>query len=303
MEYQLTTWGYMDGDVEVLDCKIHKPTDKIRGINQMIKGSGYYLSRIVPHIIKHPNKKYRLDNISYEEEALLFFLNLHETCNTTDFSNSIEDNKMRTWIEKIVSPIPSLVNTLWMFDYKGISPIIPEDTIPLTHITSYSRPEILSFDKQVYNTFKPQTKKLAIIPCSQGKPYHKRNHKPKEFQKISGKGREVLQQYLYDEEYDKIVLTSLGLIPKEFWMNDVVMSYDTGTRDLWKLLCLCKNFFEKNKYDEYVIIVKFKPYRDIIRLLIDMRVLDKEKVTFIGDDEKSNGLRIMFYPNQYKLYK
>jgi hypothetical protein len=33
-----------------------------------------------------------------------------------------------------------------------------------------------------------------------------------------------------------------------------------------------------------------------------MGVIDKDKVEFIGEDEKHNGLRIMFYPKEYNLY-
>lgn len=302
MEY--TTWGYMDGDIEVLDFKSNEH-DKKFPINLMIKSSGYYLSRVIPYIKKAKHSNFRLDNISYEEDAILFYLNLHTKCNTRDFTDEINKSGLdiRTWIEKVVSTHPPLTNTLFTLDYKKITPKSENTNISLTHINSYSRPEILEFDEKIYNSYKPNSNHLVICPCTQGKPYHKR--KPKinsSFTKISGNGKHLLHSYINDESYDKIVLTSLGLIPKENWLDDVVMKYDTGTRDLWKLLCLCKRFFLKYKYEKYIVLVKFKPYRDIIRNLIDMGVIEKDKVEFIGEDEKHNGLRIMFYPKEYNLY-
>jgi hypothetical protein len=301
---ELTTWGHIENGIEVLDFKPHE-TDKKRGINLMIKSSQYYLSRIIPYIKKAKHSNFRLDNISYEEEAILFYLGLHTKCNTRDFTNEINESGLdvRTWIEKTVSTKASLTNTLFTLDYKKLTPKINSKNIPLTHNNSYSRPEILEFDEKIYNTFKSNSKQLVIIPCTQGKPYHKR--KPKidsSFTKISGNGKHLLHSYINDESYDKIVLTSLGLIPQDNWLDDTVMKYDTGTRDLWKLLCLCKRFFLKYKYEKYIVLVKFKPYRDIIRNLIDMDVIDKDKVEFIGEDEKHNGLRIMFYPKEYNLY-
>lgn len=304
MEYNLTVWGYMDEDVEVLDFQVHKPTDKNRQINSMIKTSGYFLSRVVPYIIKNKDKKFRCDNISLPEQLLLYYLGLHKITNTLDYSsNRLINNNIRSTVEKLISSHPALVNTLWMFDHKGLSPKEESTSIPLTTINSYSRPEVLEFDKKVYDNFKPQNKQVAIIPCTQGKPYHKRRYKAETtFTKISGNGKGLLHQFINDESYDKIVLTSLGLIPKEYWLDEVVMNYDTGTRDLWKLLCLTKQFFLKNQYEKYVVFVKFKPYRDIIRNLIDMGVIQKDQVEFVGEDEKANGLRIMYYPNNYKLY-
>jgi len=303
---ELTTWGYMDGDIEILDFQVHKETDKGRGINMMIKKSGYFLSRIVPYLLKNLNKKIILINYSIEEYFLLKYIlspYFDQYENNIIFNHVWGSPVSRSKLEQILINSPSLINTLWTLDYKGLTPKNLEENIPLTNNISYSRPEILEFDKKVYTTFTPKTNKCVIIPCSSGKPYHKRKHNPeKSFAKIQGKNKHTLHEYISNDEYDKIVLTSLGLIPQDFWLDPIVMAYDTGTRDLWKLLCLCKRFFTKYKFDEIIVLVKFKPYRDIIRNLIDMGVIEKNKVTFVGDDEKPNGLRIMFYPNDYKLY-
>ncbi len=305
MSFKQTVWGYIDENgVEILDCKPNELGDKGKGINLMIKNSGYYISRIIPYILKNKDKNLQVVNASLEEQNLLFYLGLNEICKTIGFITP-PSIPLRDWIENKISYSPQLVNTLWMLDHKGLTPKPSkiDSKIPLTHNVSYSRPEILDFDKKVYKEFKPQNKSLAIVPCTQGKPYHKRKYKvDSTFTKISGKGKDKLQQYLNDDSYDKIVLTSLGLIPREYWLDPVVLNYDTGTRDMWKLLCLCKRFFEKNQYEKYVVLVKFKPYRDIIRLLIDIGIIERDRVEFVGDDEKSNGLRIMFYPGEYKLY-
>lgn len=306
MSFKQTVWGYIDENgVEILDCKPNELGDHGKGINLMIKNSNYYISRIIPYILKNKDKRIHVINASLEEQALLFYLELDKVCGTLSWDFENDPMPIRTWLERKISPFPHLVNTLWMLDHKGLTPKPSkiDSKIPLTHNVSYSRPEILDFDRKVYKEFKPQNKSLAIVPCTQGKPYHKRKYKvDSTFTKISGKGKDVLQQYLNDETYDKIVLTSLGLIPREYWLYPVVLNYDTGTRDMWKLLCLCKRFFEKNQYEKYVVLVKFKPYRDIIRLLMDMGVIERDRVEFVGEDEKSNGLRIMFYPGEYKLY-
>lgn len=308
MEKELTTWGYLDENgVEILDFNIHKETDKGRGINSMIKNSGYFLSRIIPYIQKNKNGRvFRLDNISEEEAAILYYLDMDEFINPIPFDNELRKSKLsiRDWIEQKLSNNPALINTLWTLDHKGVTPKPSKiENIPLTNITSYSRPELLAFDEKVYKNFEPVASKIVILPCTQSKPYHKRKYKvDSNFTKISGGGKMLLQSYINDEDYDNIVLTSAGLIPQEFWEDEIVMNYDTGVRDMWKLLCLTKRFFEKNEYDKYVVIVKFKPYRDILRNLVDMGVIDRNKIEFVGEDENPNGLRIMFYPKSYALY-
>ena len=279
----------------------------------MIKNSGYFLSRIVPYLRKKKDKKIILKNENDAELSLLYYLGFEidkYISSVNNFSKIYskeikEEGDKRIWIEKKIQNYPHLVNTLWMFDYKKISPTPDKiNPIPLSNNLSYSRPEVLEFDTKVYKEYKPKVNKCVILPCSTSKPYHKRKYKkPLKFTKIAGSGKYKLQQMIENPDYENIVLTSLGIIPEQFWEDEVVLNYDTGARDLWKLLCITKQFFLKNSFEEYQVYVKFKPYRDIIRNIVDMGVIDKNKIKFIGEDDSPSKPRIIYYPKEYKLYE
>jgi len=324
-EGTFTSNGWIENGYEIIDILPNKLFDKGKASFIMLKCAGYFLTNVViPYISKRPNSKIKLININYLEYCFLYYLKLNQfvdktklnlnspsiILNSLEFNKveqmldySVKNNSLRILIESLISCSSQLVNSLWMLDNKGKTPNwdLKEDEIILSNINSYSRPDLLELDNKIYNEFTPENKKVVILPCSSSRPYHKRKFKIGSNTNTSGKNKFIIQDYIDNKsDYDKLVLTSAGIVPQEYWKHPIIMTYNTGTRDLWKLLILCKNFFTKNKYDKYEIVVGLKPYRDIIRLLICMNVIDEDKVEFIGEDCGPNKVGMQFYPKFYK---
>jgi predicted RNA-binding protein len=302
-EYKITNLGYInENGKEVLDFHSH-PTDKGKTSNLMTKGAGYFLSVIAGYLNKNKHRidEFEFHNTTYEEDLLLMYLGFLNDSKYPILEDILKSGlELRTFVEQRISHVSALVNTLWMLDYKRLTPKLEYETINFGSILTYSRPEVLDINEKIYDEFVPKTKECVIIPCTSSRPYHKKKFKPTTAKLY--KNKLILQEVIEDPSSDNIVITSIGLIPEDFWSEEAILKYDTGTRDLWQLLCNVKKFFTKYKFDKYYVYVGFKPYRDIMRVMCDMGVIDRDKIEFVSKDGGGAG-GMQFYPKEYRLYK
>ena len=113
----------------------------------------------------------------------------------------------------------------------------------------------------------PQHEKCLLLPCAFKRPYYD-----------SATYRRIYETVGNPQEYHKVTITSLGVIPEEFWGHDVVRFYDCGVPDLWRVFELMERYFRINKYKEYRNFVEYKPYLKMMRM-----------VGIILDENKSEG--------------
>lgn len=179
-----------------------------------------------------------------------------------------QSGTLRTFVESVSVLDPLLADLLYIVDHSTKDFVLPpsmatlldgEKTIRLTSWQSYGRPEVIAFEAQV-DRFRRTKSTAVLLPCSRRRPYRtSRTHK-----RI---WRALGRVGCRPEDVDQIVVTSLGVIPEELWEHPVVMSYDAGVPDIYRILRIARRFFERNRYTHVVDCLQFAPYSDVFSIL------------------------------------
>lgn len=158
----------------------------------------------------------------------------------------IVDNSLEGSIQKAAEFGPEFPNTR-------------KRTVLLNSWLAYGRPEVRDLSARCMQV-RQGREAAVILPCSISRPYDRsRTHRSI---------YDLLQMTGYRlETFDRIVLTSLGVIPQELWNDQIVMSYDAGVPDIYRLLRLAREFFGSHVYATVLDCTQFRPYRDILGIL------------------------------------
>ncbi|WP_020398671.1 DUF5591 domain-containing protein [Kordiimonas gwangyangensis] len=177
------------------------------------------------------------------------------------------NGQLRLLLEAVASVDVTISETLQRIDEASLGPINPisevrtsyDEPIILSNWHSYLRPDIRRFEAEV-PTLEQQNKKILLLPCGKKRPYHQ----SPTYKNLTGR----LFEAGYDlEDYDQVVVTSLGFIPKETWEHSIVMRYDTGVRDLYRMLVMGRRLLKNCFYEEALDCLSFRPYRDLVSIL------------------------------------
>jgi len=175
---------------------------------------------------------------------------------------------LRTLVESIVILDPVLADFLYIldntthYDPEARQPrevIAPDAELRLTGWQSYGRPEVLAFEAEVDRICKFKST-AVLLPCSRHRPYrNSRTHKKiwRALGKIGYK----------PEDVDQLVVTSLGIVPERLWEYPVVMRYDAGVPDIYRVLRLARRFFRRNRYMRVLDCLQFAPYSNVFSIL------------------------------------
>jgi predicted RNA-binding protein len=179
-----------------------------------------------------------------------------------------QSGTLRTLVESVVVLDPVLADFLYIVDnttdyvpseHKEF-PSGPPSTIRLTNWQSYGRPEVKGFLARV-DLIPPRSAVAIVLPCARQRPYQSsRTHR-----RI---WRELKSRSIYPDCAHRIVLTSLGVVPEELWDDPVVLQYDAGVPDIYRILRLARRFFSRNSYDEVIDCLQFQPYSDVLEILL-----------------------------------
>jgi Domain of unknown function (DUF5591) len=131
--------------------------------------------------------------------------------------------------------------------------------IRLTNWHSYGRREVRRFEYDLGN-FRQTSSDVIFLPCGRTRPYDRspthRNH------------RSALERAgVAIDQHDIIVITSLGPVPKEMWQHPTVLRYDTGVRDVYRMLVLFRRMLTGIRYNVAWDCMALGPYKDLIKLL------------------------------------
>ncbi|PNX50281.1 MAG: hypothetical protein BV456_07195 [Thermoplasmata archaeon M8B2D] len=173
--------------------------------------------------------------------------------------NAIENNNLRTLVEKKILNDPNLVAILRTLDsdyydfLEKSTPVSSSSIIYATSKESMNRPEIKRFQERLINRYnKPKScKVLLLLPCSAKKPYS--------FSKSHKFFRETINQVENSNITHEVIITSpLGIVPRELELLYPAAYYDIPVTGVWDedekkmIRNLLKKYLEKNKYDEII---------------------------------------------------
>jgi hypothetical protein len=167
--------------------------------------------------------------------------------------------QLRTLVEGVAALDPLISDVLHKLDRRpGVAAGSPVGTIPFTGWQSYGRPEVLAFELRALDNAVAHSSRAVLLPCARRRPYggsktHKRLAKG-----LTGLGVEGA---------DEIVVSSLGVIPLALWDDPVVLAYDSGVPDVYRVLRLMRAFFNRVPYAVVIDCLEFEPYRDCLRII------------------------------------
>jgi len=171
------------------------------------------------------------------------------------------NGQLRLLVEVVASAEIVLCETLQRMDGRLAKGDFPTDgsQIRLTTWHSYNRADVRQIDKVIAD-FRPSRPGVLFIPCAKARPYTKSQAHQRLMRQLEGAG-------LNPQTFDKIVITSLGPIPEAYWEADLVQRYDTGVRDIYRLLVQCRSLLKKASYRTAWDLMTFAPYSDLLRML------------------------------------
>lgn len=173
--------------------------------------------------------------------------------------NARRQGRLRVLVEGIASFDPLVADVLHKLDRRAaatISEFVPP--IQFTGWQSYGRPEILDFDHRVLSRVASSATTAVLLPCARRRPYREsKTHKR------LGRGL----QNVVARPVDEIVISSLGVIPSAFWEDPVVLAYDSGVPDIYRVLRLMRAYFSQARYEIAIDCLEFEPYRDCLQII------------------------------------
>lgn len=178
--------------------------------------------------------------------------------------------RSRALMEAAVALDPVLADFVYIVDHKlarsGYSRIIDEHRVFLNTWHSFGRPEVIALQKRMCgHVLHGDT--FLMLPCSRSRPYgtsktHRRLY-------------EELARHGVNPDSERVVVTAVGVVPAAFWREPLVMSYDAGAVDLWRIFSLLRAFFSINRPKAIVDCLSFRPYSDMLGLLHDLGMIPK----------------------------
>jgi hypothetical protein len=131
--------------------------------------------------------------------------------------------------------------------------------IRLSNWHSYGRASIRRYEEDL-NTFRPSKSAAIFLPCGRTRPYDQSPTHRKLYRTLEEAGVAL-------REHDLIVVTSLGPVPKSLWTHPTVIRYDTGVRDLYRMVTLFRRMLRGHRYELAWDCLRLRPYNDLLSLL------------------------------------
>jgi predicted RNA-binding protein len=168
------------------------------------------------------------------------------------------EGRLRLLVEALAALDPLVADVLHRLDRRSTRALPPvEERIQFTGWQSYGRPEVLDFEARVLAGASSSSPIAVLLPCARRRPYDgSKTHRRLE----KGLGTSLASA-------DRIVISSLGVIPSTFWSDPVVLAYDSGVPDIYRVLRLMRAFFGKAHYEAVVDCLEFEPYRDCLQII------------------------------------
>jgi predicted RNA-binding protein len=170
----------------------------------------------------------------------------------------------RALLESTAALDPVIADFIYIVDHKlasaGLSDPGCNGNNLLNTWHSFSRPEVIRLQERMCHHI-AQCDVFLMLPCSRHRPYgDSRTHT-----RLARQLHDLIPRCA--ERAERVVVTSLGVVPEAFWREPLVMSYDAGAVDLWRVFQLLRMFFTVNKARSVIDCLSFKPYSDMLSLL------------------------------------
>jgi predicted RNA-binding protein len=176
---------------------------------------------------------------------------------------------VRALVEAAAALDPVIADFVYIVDHKlataGYTGAGSDGKNVLNTWHSFGRPEIIRLQDRMCRE-RAETDGFLMLPCSRHRPYDEsRTHIRLRLQ-LRDAGQNV-------RTLESVVVTALGVVPERYWREPLVMSYDAGAVDLWRVFQLLRAYFTLNPTRTVVDCLSFRPYSEMLDLLHNMGVI------------------------------
>jgi predicted RNA-binding protein len=178
-------------------------------------------------------------------------------------SRSAQDKgALREMVEAFASLDPLVADVLHRLDRRMVmgSRSPTGRRIRLTGWQSYGRPEILALSEKIRESARAEHLTAVLLPCARKRPYHESKTHKRIWAKL--KDRAVQR-----DSVDKLVVSSIGIVPEHLWDHPIVLAYDSGVPDIYRVLRLMRGYFQKARFEKVIDCLEFKPYSDCLQIV------------------------------------
>lgn len=134
-----------------------------------------------------------------------------------------------------------------------------EPRLLLTTWQSYGHPSVRKIDLAAL-AVRSSCERAIVLPCSRKRPYHESRTHKKIYEKLGTLGIAV-------SGYHRVVLSAAGFLPQEIWNLPEVTRYDAGVPDVYRLICLGREYFSRQKYKVVLDCQVDERYSDVLSIL------------------------------------
>ena len=178
-------------------------------------------------------------------------------------------NASRPLLEAAVALDPVIADLVYIVDHKlaEAGRFDPgNDGINLLNTWhSFGRPEVVDLQEQMCR-HRAESDGVLFLPCSRSRPYQlSRTH----VRLMRG----LVETGHNPQAYTQVVVTAIGVVPQAFWKHPLILTYDAGAVDLWRVFQLLRRFLSGNQFCRVVDCLSFKPFSDMLLILNELRLI------------------------------
>lgn len=175
---------------------------------------------------------------------------------------------LREMVEAFASLDPLVADVLHKIDRRTEFAGVPATGhVKLTGWQSYGRPEILHLNKLIIDTAVANHETAVLLPCARRRPYRSSKTHRRIWKKLDLRGVDHAC-------VDSLVVSSIGIVPEIYWDHPVVLAYDSGVPDIYRILRLMRRFFGRARYSHVVNCLEFQPYSDCLQIVAREGLID-----------------------------
>jgi predicted RNA-binding protein len=169
--------------------------------------------------------------------------------------------RLRQLVEVFATSDPVVADVLYRLDRRrDLNPSKTQTKVPLTGWQSYGRVEVQRLSQEIANLAPSAHANAIVLPCARTRPYGRSKTHRRLWRGLRAEG--VLPDF-----GETLVISSIGVVPEAFWEHPVVLHYDSGVPDIYRILRIMRSFFRKHVYDTVVDCLEFGPYRDCLSIV------------------------------------
>jgi predicted RNA-binding protein len=169
-------------------------------------------------------------------------------------------SQLRTLVESWAALDPLLSDVLYRLDRRIDAANHGSEPLRFTGWQSYGRRDLIQLSKKIEQEAVAKSRIAVLLPCARARPYNR----SKTHQRI---WRALREEDIEPSNVDQIVVSSIGVVPHKYWDNPLVLSYDSGVPDIYRILRLSRAYFAKARYRCVIDCLQFPPYSDCIAII------------------------------------